>query len=80
MNWNSWWPKWARWSFFASVVLTLLATPAFASGGGSSGGGDPLFTNDAVVAGMLLVILGAIFWSSSDANRFRLMRGQSMIW
>ena len=70
MNWNSWWPKWARWSFFASVVLTFLATPAFASGGGSSGGGDPLFTNDAVVAGMLLVILGAIFWSSNSRIPF----------
>ena len=54
-----------------TAPIGLLAGPVFAAGGEPSAT-EPLITNDAVVAGLLMVILGFVFWSSqSDVPVFK---------
>jgi uncharacterized membrane protein len=52
--------------------LTLFASPSWAAGPAAGGEASPppLIQSDAVLLGILLVMLGAIFWSSNSQLRF----------
>jgi len=53
--------------FFLVVLLALAAAPA-AAASGSDGPNTALIQNDAVIAGILLMILGLVFWTSNSGG------------
>ncbi len=53
-----------RW-FVSSLILWFGGTPISAWAAGDKSGFEPLITNDAVIFGILMVMLGLIFWTSS---------------